>query len=90
MNALADYLKVDIVWLQHGIDNASDNARPDKIQAVKPATRQLTKEQEELLELFDRLPAEEADRFLKEMKIKAAHFDAIFAEMLAKRSSKAS
>ncbi|MBD2791733.1 helix-turn-helix domain-containing protein [Xenorhabdus sp. CUL] len=88
MNALADYLKVDIVWLQHGIDNASDNARPDKIQAVKPVTRQLTKEQEELLELFDRLPAEEAKRFLREMKIKATHFDAIFTEMLAKRGSK--
>ncbi|PHM45907.1 transcriptional regulator [Xenorhabdus mauleonii] len=90
MNSLADYLNVDIVWLQHGIDNASDNARPEKIQAVKPAVRQLTKEQEELLELFDRLPAEEAKRFLKEMQIKAAHFDAIFAEMLAKRGNKAS
>lgn len=90
MNALADYLNVDIVWLQHGIDNTSDDARPEKIQEIKPPVRQLTQEQEELLELFDRLPSEEAKRFLKEMKIKVAHFDAIFAEMLAKHGSKAS
>ncbi|MDC9591674.1 helix-turn-helix domain-containing protein [Xenorhabdus sp. XENO-10] len=48
----------------------------------------LTKEQEELLTLFDSLPAEEASRFLRELKTKSAHFNAIFAEMLAKRGAK--
>ncbi|AOM40526.1 helix-turn-helix domain-containing protein [Xenorhabdus hominickii] len=50
----------------------------------------LTKQQEELLELFDSLPSEEADRFLREMKARSAHFNALFAEMLAKRGIKAS
>lgn len=45
----------------------------------------LTKEQEEILDLFDGLPKDEADRFLREMKAKKAHFDAIFEEMLKKR-----
>ncbi|WP_426576748.1 helix-turn-helix domain-containing protein [Xenorhabdus stockiae] len=48
----------------------------------------LTKEQEELLNLFDNLPSEEASRFLRELKAKSAHFNAIFAEMLAKRGAK--
>ncbi|PHM51501.1 transcriptional regulator [Xenorhabdus sp. KK7.4] len=51
---------------------------------------QLTTQQKELLALFDNLPSEEADRFLRELKAKSAHFDAIFAEMLAKRGNKAS
>ncbi|MBD2811888.1 helix-turn-helix domain-containing protein [Xenorhabdus sp. Vera] len=50
----------------------------------------LTKQQQNLLELFDSLPSEEADRFLREMKARSAHFNALFAEMLAKRGIKAS
>ncbi|WP_052740014.1 helix-turn-helix domain-containing protein [Photorhabdus luminescens] len=53
------------------------------------AARYLTPEQEELLKAFDSLPRDEAQRVLRETKAKAAHFDAIFAEMLAKRGSKA-
>ncbi|WP_196245019.1 helix-turn-helix domain-containing protein [Xenorhabdus bovienii] len=49
----------------------------------------LTKEQAKLLELFDSLPSEEAERFLREMKARSTHFNAIFAEMLAKRGIKA-
>ncbi|WP_426576306.1 helix-turn-helix domain-containing protein [Xenorhabdus stockiae] len=48
----------------------------------------LTKKQKEILDLFDSLPSEEADRFLRDLKIKSAHFDAIFAELLARRSKK--
>ncbi|QTL41645.1 helix-turn-helix domain-containing protein [Xenorhabdus budapestensis] len=50
----------------------------------------LTKQQAELLELFDSLPSEEAERFLREMKARSTHFNAIFAEMMAKRGIKAS
>ncbi|MDE9447188.1 helix-turn-helix domain-containing protein [Xenorhabdus bovienii] len=55
----------------------------------KLSDTQLTKRQTELLELFDGLPSEEAERFLREMKARSTHFNAIFAEMLAKRGSKA-
>ncbi|MEQ1977707.1 helix-turn-helix domain-containing protein [Xenorhabdus sp. SGI240] len=47
-----------------------------------------TKKQKELIDLFDSLPSEEADKFLRELKVRAAHFDAIFVEMLAKRGIK--
>ncbi|PHM22118.1 helix-turn-helix domain-containing protein [Xenorhabdus budapestensis] len=50
----------------------------------------LTKQQKNLLELFDSLPSEEAERFLRELKAKSTHFNAIFAEMMAKRGIKAS
>ncbi|WP_323865738.1 helix-turn-helix domain-containing protein [Xenorhabdus cabanillasii] len=51
---------------------------------------ELTKKQKEMIDLFDNLPSEEADKFLSELKVRSAHFDAIFAEMLAKRGIKAS
>ncbi|PHM68146.1 helix-turn-helix domain-containing protein [Xenorhabdus kozodoii] len=54
---------------------------------IEPNT--LTKEQEELLSLFDSLPSEEAERFLRELRAKSAHFNAIFTEMLAKFGKKA-
>jgi len=48
----------------------------------------LTEIQREVLELFDSLPDEEAERFLVEMRAKKAYYDAIFKEMLAKRGKK--
>ncbi|WP_445935480.1 helix-turn-helix domain-containing protein [Photorhabdus sp. P32] len=60
----------------------------EKKELTKTA-RYLTPEQEELLDVYDGLPNEEAQKFLREMKAKKAHFDAIFAEMLEKRGSKA-
>jgi transcriptional regulator with XRE-family HTH domain len=89
MNALADYLNVSIVWLQHGIDNAGDTTCLEKIEKSEPPVRKLTKEQEELLELFDNLPKEAARHFLNELKMKSAHFNALFDEMLEKRATKA-
>ncbi|CDG20561.1 protein of unknown function [Xenorhabdus poinarii G6] len=50
----------------------------------------LTKKQKEVVDLFDNLPSEEADKFLRELKVRSAHFDAIFAEMMAKRGIKVS
>lgn len=44
----------------------------------------LTEKQEELLDVFESLPSEEAERFLAEMKKAKAHYDAIFEEMLTK------
>ncbi|EJD6581738.1 hypothetical protein HBA43_19605 [Providencia rettgeri] len=52
--------------------------------------KELSKEQIELLELYDSLPKEEAQKFLREMKAKKAHYDAIFEEMLKKRGLDAS
>lgn len=52
--------------------------------------KELSKEQIEILELYDSLPKEEAQRFLREMKAKKAHYDAIFEEMLRKRGLDAS
>ncbi|WP_053014350.1 MULTISPECIES: helix-turn-helix domain-containing protein [Xenorhabdus] len=62
----------------------------EHIETVRPANNQLTKQQKELLDLFDSLPSEEAERFLRELKAKSTHFNAIFAEMMAKRGIKAS
>lgn len=45
----------------------------------------LTREEEEILDLFRGLPNEEAMRFKAELKARKAHFDAIFEEMLKKR-----
>ena len=46
---------------------------------------QLRKDEIELLRLYNSLPHEESQRFLKEMKVKKSHYDAIFEEMLRKR-----
>lgn len=51
---------------------------------------QLTKEQEELLRVFNTLPKAEADRFLAEMKTRSAHFMAMYEEMHKKLHGKAS
>ncbi len=92
---LSKALKCSLEWLQDGTGEPNpESQRPKVIQPsnTEPPTsyRKLTKEQEELLDLFDSLPAEEATRFLRELKAKSAHFAAIFAEMLAKHGNKAS
>ncbi|MGJ0627934.1 helix-turn-helix domain-containing protein [Xenorhabdus bovienii] len=93
---LSKALKCSSEWLQYGTGDPNTKEQSTipsqaKLNAPPPENyRKLTKEQEELLNLFDSLPAEEADRFLRELKAKSAHFAAIFAEMLAKHGSKAS
>lgn len=59
----------------------------DVVSTVKSDSKapNLREDQMELLRLFDSLPKDEADRFLKEIKAKSAHFNAIFEEMLKKR-----
>lgn len=44
----------------------------------------LTEKQEDLLDVFESLPSEEAERFLADMKKTKAHYDAIFEEMLTR------
>ncbi|PHM46567.1 helix-turn-helix domain-containing protein [Xenorhabdus miraniensis] len=92
---LSKALKCSLEWLQYGTGdpNVEEATQPQvSIQSTNgliPSNyRKLTKEQEELLDLFDSLPAEEASRFLRELKTKSAHFNAIFAEMMAKRGIK--
>lgn len=48
----------------------------------------LNDRQQELIDIFESLPDEEAERFLVEMREKKAYYDAIFKEMLAKRGKK--
>ncbi|MBE8596825.1 helix-turn-helix domain-containing protein [Xenorhabdus sp. BG5] len=94
---LSKALKCSLEWLQDGTGepNTEEMFQLPKT-SIHPVNvkipsnyRKLTQEQEELLDLFDSLPAEEASRFLRELKAKSAHFAAIFAEMLAKHGSKA-
>lgn len=61
-----------------------------EITITNISNKQLTKEEIELLELYNSLPKEEAQKFLREMKAKKAHYDAIFEEMLKKRGLDAS
>ncbi|WP_387693065.1 helix-turn-helix domain-containing protein [Photorhabdus sp. RM71S] len=75
-------------WLLNGVEPPKLGDRPKYIPENETAVY-LTPKQKELLDIYDSLPDEEAERFLREMKAKKAHFDAIFAEMLAKRGSKA-
>ncbi|MDE9537204.1 helix-turn-helix domain-containing protein [Xenorhabdus bovienii] len=92
---LSQALKCSLEWLQCGTGETDieGNSQPTNVELDKNAPsnyRKLTKEQEELLDLFDSLPSEEASRFLKELKTKSTHFKAIFAEMLAKHGTRAS
>nr|WP_279800518.1 helix-turn-helix domain-containing protein [Morganella sp. GD04133] len=85
--ALAKFLRCDAIWLQHGegdMGNGYLNASPiKKYESLRP-------DQIELLELYERLPRIEAEKLIKELKAKGAHYDAIFEEMLLKRGLDAS
>ncbi|MCP9270338.1 helix-turn-helix domain-containing protein [Xenorhabdus sp. XENO-1] len=85
---------LDFIGIKHVIlnsDGTISSADDQSSNSINIESEpRLTKKQKELLELFDNLPAEEADKFLRELKVRSAHFDAIFAEMLAKRGIKAS
>lgn len=87
MNALAKFLRCDVVWLQHGEGEAFSDPLPEinskKYESLRP-------DQIELLELYERLPKIEAERLIRELKAKGAHYDAIFEEMLKKRGLDAS
>ncbi|WP_167450592.1 helix-turn-helix domain-containing protein [Xenorhabdus ehlersii] len=85
---------LDFIGIKHVVLNSDGTVSDIKDLSlnsinIKPESN-LTKQQKELLGLFDSLPSEEADRFLRELKAKSTHFNAIFAEMMAKRGIKAS
>lgn len=48
----------------------------------------LTKEEEELIEIFESLPKDEAKKILLEMKAKRTHYDVLFEEWLRKKNNK--
>ncbi|MCW7764449.1 helix-turn-helix domain-containing protein [Photorhabdus luminescens] len=75
-------------WLLNGVEPPKLVDKPKYIPENETAVY-LTPKQKELLDIYDSLPNEEAERFLREMKAKKAHFDKIFDEMLEKRGSKA-
>ncbi|MBD2804094.1 helix-turn-helix domain-containing protein [Xenorhabdus szentirmaii] len=90
LNEIAEIL--DFIGIKHVILNSDgtvsdlNDLSPNSINTETES--KLTKQQKELLALFDSLPSEEADRFLRELKAKSTHFNAIFAEMMAKRGIK--
>ncbi|CDG99828.1 helix-turn-helix domain-containing protein [Xenorhabdus bovienii] len=86
--AILGFIGINRVILNSdGTISTVDQQPPNDLNSKPQPT--LTKEQAKLLELFDSLPSEEAERFLREMKARSTHFNAIFAEMLAKRGIKA-
>ncbi|NIH21825.1 helix-turn-helix domain-containing protein [Providencia heimbachae] len=88
MNALAKFLRCDLVWLQHGEGEATNKGSITSIADDK--YKSLRDDQIELLELYERLPKIEAEKLIRELKAKGAHYDAIFEEMLRKRGLDAS
>lgn len=87
VNALAKFLGCDVIWLQHGEGDMSSGHLQEftikKHESLRP-------DQIELLELYERLPKIEAEKLIRELKAKGAHYDAIFEEMLRKRGLNAS
>ena len=73
---LSKVLECSAEWIMTG---KGDNEL-DKDPEIKGTI--LNKEHIELITLYDSLPRDEAKRFLREMKVKKAHYDAIFEEML--------
>ncbi|CDG98490.1 LexA family repressor/S24 family protease (fragment) [Xenorhabdus bovienii str. puntauvense] len=86
--AILGFIGINRVILNSDSTISTVDQQPPNDLNSKPQPT-LTKEQAKLLELFDSLPSEEAERFLREMKARSTHFNAIFAEMLAKRGIKA-
>lgn len=88
INELARFLRVDVLWLQHGRGGMDTPSLGDDgtqlYSRSSGAVVGLTKEQEDLLRIFDALPKAEADRFLAEMKARWSYFQAIFEEMSGK------
>ena len=87
INALANFLRCDVIWLQHG-EGCMDNDHPQ--ESVIKKYESLRPDQIELLELYEMLPRIEAEKLIRELKAKGAHYDAIFEEMLRKRGLDAS
>jgi len=96
MNELAKFLRVDVLWLQHNRDGTNtlspplDGTDKDLYEGASGGGVKLTRQQEELLRVFNTLPKAEADRFLAEMKTRSAHFMAMYEEMHKKLHGKAS
>lgn len=96
MNELAKFLRVDILWLQHNRDDASNSAPLPSQHSKVPYENtsreivELTEQQEELLNAFNTLPKAEADRILAEVKMRSAHYLAMYEEMHKKLHGKAS
>lgn len=82
--SLLKYLSVDGIFL-----NSDGTIAVDESDLSKPLPPpQLTEQQKEYLDLLDSIPSEDAERFIDEMRKVKAHYDAIFEEMLKKRSIK--
>lgn len=79
--ALARALECSPTWLLFG----------DEDKTPTPAielTESLNEQQQQMLELFDQLPASEKDRIINEMKARVDQFNHLFEEMLSIRKSR--
>ncbi len=83
--ALANFLKCDPIWLQHGKINPASHIIFDN--NLKSFQETLTPEHIELIELFNDLPEEKALYFLEEMRKQKKYFDSVFNEMLKKKKN---
>lgn len=77
MEVIESAFKLPRGWL----DQINDLDIAEAQKALNP-----TPEEEELVRLFRSLPSEEAQRFIDDMRKAKIHYDAIFEEMLKKRS----
>lgn len=81
--ALANFLKVDPLWLQHGENIHKAHLTSDS----ESLSKLLSPEHFELIQIFDALPKDKADYFLNEMKEQKAYYESIFNEMLEKKKN---
>ncbi|MDR5610420.1 MAG: helix-turn-helix domain-containing protein [Arsenophonus sp.] len=79
IDALAKFLKCDVVWLQHGKNFDSKSDEP---------YHRLTKTEEILLEMFNELPQKEKDSFMKAINTRKNELDQLYEEMKAVKERK--
>lgn len=81
--ALAKFLNVDPVWLQHGENIHKLHLTMD----YDSEERRLSPQHLELIALFDALPKDKAEYFLNEMRKQKDYFESVFKEMLEKKNN---
>ncbi|MCW7549228.1 helix-turn-helix domain-containing protein [Photorhabdus sp. APURE] len=79
---LAQYVGVSVDWI---LGDNEANGPSDNVQE-----RPLSQQEKILLELFNELPASEADKFIKALEDKKRYYDTLLDELLHKRQNKKS
>lgn len=77
---LADYFNVSVAWLLGEGDASLDDKSPPRPE--------LSEREKILLQLFNELPNDEADKLLKTLNEKKQYYDQLLDELIEKKSSK--